>query len=489
MIPASAHCRRYFKQILLLLLSCVATGSARAQVTTGTILGSVQDASHAAVSKARITAQNLSTGLTRTVYSSEDGGYAIPFLPIGNYSLQAELAGFETETISTVRLDINAKVRVDFLLRVGKVTEKIAATSTLPVLDTQTAETGEVIGNVRVTQLPLNGRQFIQLAQLTPGAVPEVKGTLSSPLALSGMSVNTNGTRYEDNMFLLDGVSIRDEIYERLTVSPSVDSIEEFKVHSSNYSAEFGGHGGAQVNISTKSGTNEIHGTAYEFLRNDALDAKNFFDLDKPHFRQNQFGFSLGAPIRKNRTFFFGNYEGSRIFKGITITCALPTEAMREGDFTGLGPIIDPENGQPFTQDRIPADRIADFAKAYLAKLPPTTSPGLGRNFAGFGDRDVDMNQFTLRLDHSFSNNDQIFGRFAFSDVDDLEPFPATVNLASGTPPPASRLRTADVSEEQKPSDSIYAHLQSELPERISIWVQLFGCRPVLAKLRRRFPH
>lgn len=221
---------------------------------------------------------------------------------------------------------------------------------------------------------------------------------------------------------------IRDEIYDRLTVSPSVDAIEEFKVHTSNYSAEFGGHGGAQINISTKSGTNELHGVLYEFLRNDVLDARNFFDPTKPHFRQNQFGASLGAPIKRNKTFFFGNYEGSRIYKGITITSALPTDALRSGNFAGMGPIINPTTGTPFLNDQIPPDQIVDFAKAYLAKIPHASSDQLGRNFAGFGDRHVDMNQFTTRIDHSFSNSDLLFGRFVYSRVNDTEPFPATVD-------------------------------------------------------------
>jgi hypothetical protein len=268
----------------------------------------------------------------------------------------------------------------------------------------------------------------VQLTLLTPGVVPEVKGTLSSPLALSGNSVNANGARYEGNAFLLDGVPIRDEIYDRLTVSPSVDAIEEFKVHTSNYSAEFGGHGGAQINISTKAGGNDFHGVVYEFLRNDVLDARNFFDPTKPEFRQNQFGGSVGGPIRKDKTFFFANYEGSRIFKGITITSALPTDALRMGNFAGMGPIIDPMTGMAFMNDQIPMGRIVGFAQAYLNKIPHASQQVLGRNFAGFGNRDVDMNQFTARIDHSFSERDQLFGRFVFSRVNDTEPFPATVD-------------------------------------------------------------
>src|SRR5690242_6783385 len=270
--------------------------SSRGQVTTGALLGTVQDPSGAAIRGAKITARNLQTGLTRSVLSGEDGEYAINLLPVGDYSIRVESAGFKSEERSSVTLLINSRARVDFTLQVGNVSEKVEVTGTQPVLDTDTAETGQVIESTRVSQLPLNGRQFVQLTLLTPGVVPEVKGTLSSPLALSGLSVNANGARYESNAYLLDGVQIRDEIYTRLTVSPSVDAIEEFKVHTSNYSAEFGGHGGAQINISTKSGTNDFHGVAYEFLRNDVLDARNFFDPTRPPFRQNQFGGSVGGP-------------------------------------------------------------------------------------------------------------------------------------------------------------------------------------------------
>jgi outer membrane receptor protein involved in Fe transport len=424
-------------RMLLLVALCALSCPVVAQVTTGTFLGTVHDNTSAAVAGASITVTNLQTGVARSVLSGDDGEYVINLLPVGNYSVRVEHTGFKTDEHASIELQINGHVRLDFVLRVGSVSEKIEVKGSAPLLDTDTAESGEVIENQRVTQLPLNGRQFIQLALLTAGVVPEVKGTLSSPLALSGQSANANGARFEDNVFLLDGVLIRDEVYERLTVSPSIDAIEEFKVHTSNYSAEFGGHGGAQVNISTKSGTNALHGAVYEFLRNDVLDAKNYFDgAIKPPFRQNQFGVSLGGPIRRNNTFFFGNYEGSRIFKGITLGAALPTKDMRAGNFAGMGPIINPATQQPFMNDQIPDAMIAPFAKAMLANVPLPTTTGLGRNFTGFGNRDLSMDQFTTRIDHTFNNNNLVFGRFIYSNVSDLEPYPATVDLSSGSPLP-----------------------------------------------------
>src|SRR5215470_7013643 len=204
---------RKFGRLLLVGLICVTSFTLKAQVTTGTFLGTVYDATNAAVPGASITATNLQTGVSRSVVSAVTGEYLINLLPVGNYSLRVEHAGFKTEQRSSVEIQINSRVRLDFVLQVGSVSEEIKVAGSTPLLDTDTAESGEVIENQRVTQLPLNGRQFVQLALLTAGVVPEVKGTLSSPLALSGQSANANGTRFEDNVFLLDGVSIRDEIY------------------------------------------------------------------------------------------------------------------------------------------------------------------------------------------------------------------------------------------------------------------------------------
>ncbi|HXN21931.1 MAG TPA: TonB-dependent receptor [Candidatus Dormibacteraeota bacterium] len=405
------------------------------QVINGTILGAISDPSGKAVPNAKVTATNTDTGLTRTAVSGDQGEYLIPLLPPGQYKVRVEADGFKPQESTELTLAIDAKQRVDFNLTMGGVREEMVVNSTAPLVNTESSDMGQVIGNRAITQLPLNGRQFIQLALLTPAVAEEVKGTLSSPLALSGFSFNANGTRYEDNSYLLDGVSARDSVYTRLAVSPSIDAIEEFKVHTSNYSAEFGGQGGAQVNISTRSGTNAFHGTVYEFLRNDVFDARNFFDRKRPPFRQNQFGTSLGGPIKKDKTFFFGNYEGQRIIKGVSITAAVPSVPMRTGDFTGLGTIIDPTTGTPFPNNMIPANRIAAYATDLLKKVPNPTSAGLGRNWAGFGVRDASFDQFTTRLDHTFTPRDLFFGRFLFLNARDLEPIPGVLLGAAAANP------------------------------------------------------
>lgn len=423
--------------ILSILVAALLSSFVFAQVITATILGTVRDPSGAVVPGAKATAINVNTGLTRSVISGDSGDYTIPVLPLGEYRVRVEKGGFRPAEQARVQLTIDSRVRVDFELALGDLAQEVQVTGESPLVDTESSAMGQVIENRAVEELPLNGRQFVQLAMLTPNVAPEVKGTVSSPLALSGFSFSANGTRYDSNMFLLDGVSIRDSVYARLAVSPSVDAIQEFKVHTSNYSAEFGSQGGAQVNISTKSGTNSFHGSVYEFLRNDVFDARNFFDRqgEKPPFRLNQFGASLGGPIIRGKTFFFGNYEGQRTFKGVTIGAAVPTEALRQGDFSGVAPILDPVNGVPFANDQIPSDRIAPYAQALLEKIPLPTSPGLGRNFLGFGNRDVDLDQFTVRVDHSFDERNLVFGRFVHSDISDLEPIPGVLLGAAAANP------------------------------------------------------
>ncbi len=428
-----AYSLRNLSRFLLLVSIAVFTVSAAfalpgsGQVISGTILGTVTDQSGGAVANAKVTATNIRTGLTRTATTEDQGEYLIPLLPLGQYKVEVVASGFGLQESTDLSLAIDAKLRVDFKLALSGRTEKVVVRSEEPVVNTQSSDMGQVIGNLAVTQLPLNGRQFIQLALLTPAVANEVQGTLSSPLALSGFSFNANGTRYEDNSYLLDGASIRDPVYTRLAVSPSIDAIEEFKVHTSDYSAEFGGQGGAQVNISTRSGTNSLHGTAYEFFRNNVLDARNFFDITRPPYRQNQFGASLGGPIKKNKVFFFGNYEGQRIIKGVTITSAVPTVGERTGDFSGMAPVIDPLTGNPFPNNMIPSGRIAPYANNLLLKIPMPTSAGVGRNFAGFGIRDASFDQFTTRLDYTFSPRDLFFGRFVFWKASDLEPIPGVL--------------------------------------------------------------
>src|SRR6202030_2811121 len=270
-----------------------------------------------------------------------------------------------------IELRVDDKLRVDVVLAVGQVTETVAVEAAAPVIQTDSATVGNVVDNKKVTELPLNGRNFLQLNLLVPGANQGVKGSQNQT---QGGSISVNGAREQANNFLLDGIDNNDLAINQYSVAISTEAIQEFKVQGSSYSAEFGRSGGAQINVATKSGTNQFHGVLYEYLRNADLDAKHFFDVPAPipPFKRNQFGTSVGGPVIKDKTFFFFNWESTRVRQSITRVATVPTAAMKDGDFSALLPstiIYDPSslhsvNGQlvrtPFPGNIIPA---ADFNK------------------------------------------------------------------------------------------------------------------------------
>ena len=438
-------------KFLVLLVACVVAGigllplqmSAQGTIT-GTILGTVKDASGAVLPGARVTVTNDDTGLKRLVTTDQNGTFLVSFLPVGNYMVRVEAANFRTVVQGGIRLNIDQKLPLNFALQPGQVNEQITVQAGSELVNTQTSDIGEVIDNRRVTELPLNGRQFSQLILLSAGATPEPQGIFSAPFAVAGQSPNVNGNRSDANQYLIDGIPINDITYNHLSASPSVDAIQEFKIQSGMYSAEFGSTNGAQVNVTLKSGTNRLHGSAWEFVRNDIFDAKNYFDQrGQPPFRQNQFGGTFGGPIARDKTFFFLNYEGLRVRKGISITSAVPTLAMRGGDFSGLSSIFDPttfnpvtKTSSPFPNNQIPLSRFSPVATAVLALIPqPNISSGLGRNYAGFGKRITRSDQGNARVDHSFGPKDTIFGRFTFSDISDLNPVPGTASFETASAP------------------------------------------------------
>ncbi|HXN25022.1 MAG TPA: TonB-dependent receptor [Candidatus Dormibacteraeota bacterium] len=434
-------------RIIFALTSLIAlsTGMAFGQGTiTGTILGTVKDASGSAIPGARIVVTREDTGITREGITDQNGNFMVTFLPIGKYNVKAQANGFRTEVRSGIGLEIDQKLPINFTLQVGQLTQEVVVQADAGLVNSQTSDIGELIENRRVTELPLNGRQFSQLILLTAGATPEPQGLFSGPFAVAGQSPNVNGNRSDANQYLIDGISINDITYNHLSASPSVDAIQEFKVQSGMYSAEFGSTNGAQINVTLKSGTNRPHGSLWEFVRNDKLDSKNYFDRRSiPPFRQNQFGGTLGGPIIHGKTFFFVNYEGLRVRKGISITSAVPTLAMRKGDFRGLAPIFNPatfnpatKTSTPFANNQIPDERISPVAKAVLALIPePNISSGLGRNYAGFGKRITDSNQVNTRIDHNFNASNTIFGRLTFSDISDLNPVPGTASFETASAP------------------------------------------------------
>ncbi len=336
-------------------------------------------------------------------------------------------------------LAIGQKVRIDATLEIERKGDFEDVRARPPLVNTQSPALGDEIENRRIEALPLNGRQFIQLALLAAGATPPYPNGSSQQFNTPalGLGFSVDGQRSERNNFTLDGVSLMEPFAYSIAVNPSVDAIREFRVEENSYPAEFGVASGAQVSIATRSGSNRVSGTAYEYLRNSALDARNFFDDPArpiPPFRQNQFGASLGGPIKRDRTFFFGNYEGFRVRQSVTNTTLLPTTAMRNYDFSGTNPltgqpfpaIVEPGTGQPFSGNRIPAFVIDPLSSAVLDRVPLPSQPGaaLGENNSiNVGRHDLTSNQYTLRIDHQWTPNQQLFGRFVSFRSAQLFPF------------------------------------------------------------------
>jgi len=425
---------KYFRILYSTLAIVLIATISYAQTTTGTFLGFVTDSSGAVLNGAKVTVTNEATGFTRTVTTSSSGEYVVAQLPVGRYRLTFEASNFKQRAIKGVVLELDQKAKIDVTLEVGQITEVITSddANSAPLTRTETAEAGEVIENKRIVELPLNGRLFLQLAQLTPGVTENSRGGFGQQLGgVSGPRITVMGARESDNYFTLDGVGLTDRFYNTLSTPLAVDAIQEFKVQSNLYSAESGTLGGAQINIAIKSGTNDLHGSVYEFLRNDNFDARNFFDRGvKPEFRQNQFGGTVGGPLIKNKAFFFGNYEGLRLAKALTRTFTVPTDSLRSGQFTTL--VRDPATGLPcadadrrgcFADNRIPDNRISPVAKGLLEFLPRANLTGAANNFIGSPQEINDQDQFTIRTDYRYSDRDTVFARYTFFDVNAYQPY------------------------------------------------------------------
>src|SRR5258708_1601713 len=331
-------------KLLVFAMVAGAGTSVWAQSVRGTILGTVTDPSGAVVRKAKVTVREVATGLTRSELTSETGEYSIPQLPVGIYDLTVEEPSFKKSERTGIELRVDDRLRIDVALTLGNVAETVQVEAAAPVVSTDSATLGNVVDNKKVTELPLNGRNFLQLNLLVPGANQGVKGSQNQT---QGGAISVNGAREQANNFLLDGIDNNDLAINQYSVAISTEAIQEFKVQGSTYSAEFGRSGGAQINIATKSGTNRFHGVLYEYLRNADLDAKTFFDRPGPipPFKRNQFGTSVGGPVIKDKTFFFFNWESTRVRQAITRVATVPTADMKSGNFSALLPntvIYDP---------------------------------------------------------------------------------------------------------------------------------------------------
>ncbi len=427
--------RRLYRTIFALFVVAAFALSARvgsAQYNTAEINGVVKDSQGGVLPGASIVAVHIASGLRVERISDEAGRFFLPALQVGEYTVSVELQGFKQFTQTGLVLRVGQKVDLPITLAIGDLAEAVTITAEVRLLQTANAELSEVINNRQVEQLPLNGRLFLQLAQLTDGVAIPPGGTRGAALEQAGSLPVVYGQRSGHNIYLLDGVKVTDEYFNNLVVSPSIDAIQEFKIQKTMYPAEFGGKASALINVVTKSGGNAFHGSALEFVRTDKLDARNYFDDPAepiPPLGQHQFGVNIGGPIKRDRTFFFFSYEGQRIRRSLTQTFSVPTVALRAGDFSGHAPLCDPltraapGDCSPFPDNRIPAARLDPVAQALLAKVSLPTGAGLVQNLLAVGGQQNPMNQFQVRVDHRLSAADNLYGRFTSYRVSDEQPF------------------------------------------------------------------
>ena len=405
---------------VLFLLSVFAAPAA-AQDATGRIEGTLRDPQGALVPNANIILTHLATGGGKSANSGNTGSFNFVVLPIGQYRLVVEAANFARYIREPLTLNVNDVLRLTIDLKIGTPREVVQVTSDAPLVEAASNALGKVTTGREILDLPLNGRNFTQLGLLQGGAAPLTQGlTLAGGSLREGHAYSINGLRPESNNFLIDGARNINNVDSGFALKPPIDAIAEFRIITSGASAEFGESLGSNTNLVMKSGGNAFHGSVYEFFRNDVFDARNFFSQDVEPLKQNQFGATVGGPLKKDQTFFFGYYEGFRNRQGITRTTPVPSDLERQGDFsqsvdaTGqVPPLINYLFGQPVPGNRIPLEQINQISKNILNFYPRAN---VGRNL--FNTTQVlesDTNQFGARVDHRFSTSDEFFGRYLFS--------------------------------------------------------------------------
>jgi len=466
--------------LLPLVVALLASLPARTNAQSGTaaLTGTVTDPSGIVMTRVQIAVVDPATGFSRETETNSTGNYSIPGLRPGTYDIVATRDGFRKFTQAGFRIEVSQVARLDIRLELGAISEVVEVSGRTQLLHTEGATLGAVIDSQKIADLPLNGRNFVQLALLVPGV------NTGQPGAGRGGGISINGTRSEQNSFQLDGVTNTDQWDSGISFRPSVDSIQEFKIEVSNYSAEFGRGAGGQISVVTKSGTNELHGNLYEFNRNDALQARNFFDrnpnfVDKkgnfkpPPLNRNEFGGIFGGPLIRSRTFFFGDYQGTRQVRGSVGRRTVPEAAFMSGDLSAiLGPSIgtdllgrpvlrnqiynprtsrlvtDPRTGRsvfirdPYENNQIPIAHVDPIALRILQSgLWPAPNAAGTRDSSTRNPRDnyfdnrptrFSGDQFLVRVDHQFSPNNSLFVRYGLNDTDDRSPgsFPGNERLS-----------------------------------------------------------
>jgi Carboxypeptidase regulatory-like domain len=413
------------------------------QINTATLSGTVKDPSSAVVPDASVVVVLADTGTTRTVQTNSAGLFTVPLLQPGAYTVTISKAGFETATESNIELQVNQLASLNFTLSVGTVGQTVTVTGGVPLLNTETAGLGTVIAEKEIQDLPLNGRQFMQLLQLAPGTVP-VSVSQGAVPALGGGGSNVtpaiNGGSGRSNLFYVDGIYATDPFFSTLSISPSIDAIREFQEQTHTDQAQFGQSTGGTVNLSTRGGTNQFHGSAYEFYRDAALAARSYFAAVKGGYNQNQFGGTLGGPIIRNKLFFFGFYDGYRETQAANNVAILPTTAELGGDFSALLPttvIYDPTTynaatgqTQPFPGNIIPQGRLNQGILAMMKEYvpTPTSSSPNSNNFTNTASNTLNQDQYSVRVDYNIGAKDLLFARWTVNEETTITPGKLPVN-------------------------------------------------------------
>ena len=401
--------------VLALIVALTATGTLFGQADTALIIGSVTDATGAVIPGANITFAHLATGTEYQVQTNETGNFRSPPLRIGEYIVVAEADGFKAYSGSGINLSINDTRQLDIQLEVGAVTEVIEVEASAPLLQTNEASAGTVIENRQIVDLPLNGRDYLQLALLTAGVANS-----------RGQGVSIGGQRGTEVSFMMDGMdnnnqAIASQGRQKETVKPNVDAIAEFKVITNGFSAEYGRSSAGIISLAIKSGTNDLHGTGFFFVRDEVMDARNYFtpaSADKPQFGRKQYGFSVGGPIKKNKSFLFGDAEWTDVRETQTFVSSVPTPALRNGDFSGVENIYDPNTlsggvRDQFPNDQIPTSRFDPVTNIMRNWWPDPDSGGLRNNFTFLSPRNQDFYKWDIRWDHNLTSKDNIFARWS----------------------------------------------------------------------------
>jgi hypothetical protein len=446
--------------VIVLMLTLRAGG----QATTAELVGSIQDPSGASIADATVVAKNIATNVERRSSSEKNGEYRLALLPPGDYIVTVDALGFSKLVQTGVSLQVNQQGRLNLTLKVGQQSETVEVSGHPPLLDTESSAVGNVVGQRLVNQLPLNGRNFVQLATLSPGvtgvgssATGTIQGGARPDDKRAGSEIFANGNREGDNNYLIDGTDDNERLTLSLTLRPSVEAVREFRIQTSNYSADVGRNSGAIINVITKSGTNDFHGSLFEYIRNSAVDARSYFNRVPtafPSFKLNQFGGSIGGPVRipklyngRDKTFFFADYEGFRNSTQTFILGTVPTVLMRTGNFSETTPIYDPLSTatnpvtgvitrSQFAGNIIPVGRRDPISVKMINAYPQPTSAARTNNYTSSAIQTNNYNQGDIRLDEQFNERNSFFARYSVQKTVNIAPstYPVTTIAGISTP-------------------------------------------------------